>query len=152
MLFCQSPSAVLIELIDDPFKKTVVGTHTVEIRRPPQFNGLLDPVFERTMSIFHGAVFMADAQVIGRWLHAVVLAQRSISLREFLFVARIDVCGIQAVGAVFPGCAAQFMQGGLQTIGQRTITFPTQDDMNSAPMAICQTKLIQLMIERLTWT
>lgn len=76
------------------------------------------------MGIFYGAVFMADAQVIDRRLHAIVLTQRRIRLREFLFLARIDVCGTQAVSAMFLGRAAEFMQGGLQSIGQCTITFP----------------------------
>jgi len=102
------------------------------------------------MGIFYSAVFMADAQVIDRWLHAVVLAQRRISLREFLLLVRIEVRGTQAVGAMFLGRAAEFMQGGLQTIGQRTITFPAPDDMNSTPMTICQAKLIQQVIKWLT--
>lgn len=33
LLFRQSPSAALIELIDDPFKKAAIGNHTFEIRR-----------------------------------------------------------------------------------------------------------------------
>ena len=106
LLFCQSPPTALIELIDDPFKKATIGTNTFEIRRSPQFDGLLNPVLERTMRIFYGAVFMADAQVIDRWLHAVVLTQRLISLREFLFLVRIAVSGTQAVGAMFLGRAA----------------------------------------------
>jgi len=46
LLFRQSPPAALIELIDNPLKKTAVGANTFEIRRSPQFDALLNPMLE----------------------------------------------------------------------------------------------------------
>ena len=86
---------------------------------------------------------MTDPQIISRWLHPVMSEQPLVILGQPLHLCRFYIRCAEAVGAMFFRCTAELVQGGLQAIGQLTVTFTTLYNMHGSPTAAGQSELIQ---------
>ncbi len=99
------------------------------------------------MGRFHRAVLVADTAVVARGRHAVVRTQALIAFGEvFLGLDRKVLVGRrEAVGAVLRRSPAQAPQGLLQPLGQGAERLPAQYDLDVAPAAVGQAKMVETM-------
>ena len=104
---------------------------------------LLDRLLQIPVRGLDAAVLVAQAAVVARAGHAVVIEQRRVAHGEVLFFGQVLERGRQAVGAVLLRGAAGLPQGVLQPLGQRLEALAALDHFDMLPAREGQHEVVQ---------
>jgi hypothetical protein len=123
--------------------EALVGQSVLEVAVPAQQQRLLNRLLQIPVRGLDAAVLVAQAAIVARADHTIVIEQRRVAHGEVLFFGQVLERGRQAVAAVFLRGAAGLPQGVLQPLGQRLEALATRDHFHMLPAREAQHEVVQ---------
>ena len=142
-------AAGIVAVVDERHEPAVVG-EAIEVPTAAANEGLIEPTLEVPVGGLDRAVLVRLAAVVAARAHAVMAAQRLVTLGQvsLLVDGQIAERRRQAVGTVLAGGTAQPPQGVLQPFGQGREALPAEDDLSVFPATAGEAEVIEAMVKR----